>query len=109
MALGWILPTSRRQDNLVGRNQTVRVNPGGAYLVAPFNFTVDLKSAMREFAGRTWLGSNHYWILYNKENVLTFEILGENGTVEEKNVTVYISGRVSYPGKTGFCPGPSSH
>ncbi len=84
--------------HIVGRNQTVRTNPGGAYLVAPFNFTVDLKSAMREFAGRTWLGSNHY---YNKENVLTFEILGENGTVEEKNVTVYISGRVPYPRENG--------
>ncbi|WP_297521052.1 hypothetical protein [Thermococcus sp.] len=88
-----------------GWNQTVRVNPGGAYLVAPFNFTVDLKSAMREFAGRTWLGSNHYWILYNKENVLTFEILGENGTVEEKNVTVYISGRVPYPWENGVLSG----
>ncbi len=90
--------------HLIGWNQTITTNPGGAYLIVPFNFTVDLKSTMREFAGKIRLGSNHYWVLYNKENVLTFEILNGNGKTEEQDVTVYISGRVPYPWENGILP-----
>ncbi len=80
-----------------GLDRAITTNPGGAYFIPPFNFSVNLENAMRITADRVWLGSSHYWVFYNKENTLTFVIIHRNGTVEEKNVPVYIFGRVPYP------------
>jgi len=83
--------------HVLGLDRAITTNLGGAYFIPPFNFWVNLENAMRIAADRVWLGSSHYWVFYNKENILTFEIIPRNGAVGEKNVMVYISGRVPYP------------
>lgn len=73
------------------------VNPRREYVFAPFNFSMNLENSMREAAESVWLEFEHYWVFYNKENILRFVIIHKDGRIEEKNVTVYISGRVPYP------------
>ncbi len=79
------------------RNETITGNAQRHYFRVPFNFSVYMGNAMRRAADKAWLGQEHYWVFYSKENTITFAIIHRNGKVEEKSVNVYISGRVPYP------------
>lgn len=78
-------------------NGMITGNARRHYFRVPFNFSADLKDAMRVVADKAWLEPEHYWVFYNKKNTVTFAVIHRNGTVEEENVTVYISGRIPYP------------
>jgi len=83
--------------HIPGWDGLISANPGNEYFLAPFNFSVNLENVMKDTAREAGLDGDHYWVFYNKENILTFDVVHKNGRVEKKNVTVYVSGKVPYP------------